>query len=136
MTRRKNKGPYAKRKGRFASIFEEGVHNRLSKRKKYLKFTHQYEVDKIPYTIEHVYNPDFTITNESGKVWYLEAKGWFKPADRRKHKALKLSNPDADIRIVFQKDGRVGVKTKYSDWCNNLGIPYCIGDPPKEWFEE
>ena len=49
-----------------------------------LKVDYEYENCFFPYVIEHKYVPDFRV----GDV-YLETKGYFKPADRRKMKALK-----------------------------------------------
>ena len=49
-----------------------------------LKVEYGYEPDKFNYVIEAKYTPDFKV----GDV-YLETKGFFKPADRRKMLAVK-----------------------------------------------
>ena len=59
----------------------------------------EYETLKLDYTIKAVYTPDFILPN--GVI--LEAKGYFKPEDRRKMLAVKKQHPDLDIRLVFQQ---------------------------------
>jgi hypothetical protein len=98
----------------------------------------EYEPDKIPYVIEATYTPDFKITDDAtGKVTYLEAKGYFDAADRRKLLAV-LKHNDVDVRMVFQADSKIhkASSTRYSEWCNRHGIQYCIKVIPKEWFVE
>lgn len=97
-----------------------------------------YEKDKVPYVIpesKHVYTPDFKIPH---RKWMLETKGRLDYAERSKLLHIKASNPDLDLRIVFQRDNviRKGSKTKYSDWANAHGFPYAIGKVPDEWLEE
>lgn len=50
----------------------------------------QYESEKLGYTINHNYTPDFVLPNYT----YLEAKGYWDPADRRKILAVKRDNPE------------------------------------------
>lgn len=101
----------------------------------------EYEVSKIPYTLEKDYNPDFTITTKSGNIIYIEAKGLgraFTYDVRAKMEAVKKNNPELDIRIVFMRDGplRKGGKMRASDWAEKAGYPFCVGTIPKDWFEE
>ena len=49
-----------------------------------MKVPYQYEGEKLTYTIEAKYIPDFKV----GDV-YLETKGYFPPEQRRKMKAVK-----------------------------------------------
>lgn len=59
----------------------------------------EYEPDKFAYQIkEQHYTPDFKCKNI-----YLEYKGKFDGATRKKMLAVKRCNPDLDVRIVFEK---------------------------------
>lgn len=95
----------------------------------------EYETLKLDYTVKAVYTPDFILPN--GVV--LEAKGYFKPEDRRKMLAVKKQHPDLDIRLVFQapfntitKDSR----TTYAMWAEKNGFPWCSYHTiPLDWFE-
>lgn len=101
------------------------------------KFEMEYETDKLKYTIDHEYIPDFPIKFKDGRVMYLEAKGYFDAQDRRKLLAAKKQNPGVDIRLVFMNDNKVhkSSKMRYSDWCEKYEFPYCIKAIPIEWFE-
>lgn len=97
-----------------------------------------YEKDKIPYIIpqsEHVYTPDLRIKHRD---WIIECKGLLSYADQLKMLHVKASNPELDIRFVFQRDQpiRKGSKTKYSDWCKKHGFMFAFGSVPQEWINE
>lgn len=104
-------------------------------RKKKVKF--KYEVDKLPYVVQKNYIPDFTISTPSGKI-YLEAKGWLRPQDRTKLKAVKETNPDIDLRLIFGADNKINrySKMRYSDWAKKNNIKFCIKEIPLEWFND
>ena len=59
-------------------------------------------------------HPDFFLPN--GVI--IEAKGFFKPSDRRKMLAVKEAHPELDIRFVFMRDNTLSKssKTTYSMW--------------------
>ena len=101
------------------------------------RFSIEYETEKIPYIIEHVYVPDFILTFKDGRKIYLEAKGYFDALDRRKLMAVKKTDPSLDIRLVFMNDNKVhkASNMRYSDWCNKYGFPFCVKEIPKEWLE-
>ena len=83
----------------------------------------QYESEKLGYTIEHSYTPDFVLPNYT----YLEAKGYWDPADRRKILAVKRDNPGIDIRMIFQSPYNTiskRSKTTYAKWCEKHEIPW------------
>ena len=97
-----------------------------------------YEKDKVPYVVPtsyHVYTPDFKLRC---RKWLIEAKGVLDADTRKKMLHVKASNPDLDIRFVFQRDNviRKGSKTKYSDWATQHGFKYAIGKIPQEWLDE
>ena len=94
----------------------------------------QYESEKLGYTISHNYTPDFVLPNYT----YLEAKGYWDPADRRKILAVKRDNPGIDIRMVFQSPYNTiskKSKTTYAKWCEKHEIPWTsYKDIPIEWL--
>ena len=102
------------------------------------KIKFKYESEKLSYTTEAVYTPDFIIESKKKKI-YIEAKGYFKPADRKKMLSVRKSNPKLDIRLWFQADSYINNKTKasrYSDWAKKNSFKYHIGETlPKEWFK-
>tara|TARA_Y100001937_G_scaffold104947_1_gene145376 strand:- start:10741 stop:11085 length:345 start_codon:yes stop_codon:yes gene_type:complete len=88
-----------------------------------MKLDWEYEGESFKYTIDHKYTPDFKVNNI-----YLECKGYFKPADRRKMLAVKRDNPDLDIRFVFQAPhNKISKKSKttYAVWAEKHGFPWC-----------
>jgi hypothetical protein len=95
----------------------------------------EYESLKLNYTVEAKYTPDFILPN--GVI--LEAKGYFKPEDRRKMLAVKKQHPDLDIRLVFQAPYNTlskESKTTYSDWAEKHGFLWAIyNNIPLDWFE-
>ena len=83
-----------------------------------------YEAYKIPYFIEHMYTPDFSIGN-----LMVEVKGWFRPGDRQKYKAIRDSMNDINCTFVFvlqapNKRVQKGAKSTMSQWCDKEGIPW------------
>ena len=100
-----------------------------------LNIEYGYEPDKFNYVIEAKYTPDFKI----GDI-YLETKGFFKPADRRKMLAVKKCNPDLDVRLVFQAPYNKiskNSKTTYAAWAEKNGFQWCpYYDIPLDWLNE
>ena len=121
----KNKQP-----PKFRSNLEKNIANLLEG----LGVSFQYESEKLNYTIEHNYTPDFVLPNYT----YLEAKGYWDPEDRRKILAVKKANPEADIRMVFQSPYNTiskKSKTTYAKWCDKHDIPWTsYQDIPIEWL--
>ena len=115
---------------KFRSKLEEKVATLLSN----LGVTYEYESCKVPYTIQHHYHPDFILPNHV----YLETKGYWDAADRRKIAAVKKDNPDIDLRMVFQSPYNTiskKSKTTYAQWCERHNIPWThFHDIPLEWL--
>lgn len=110
------------------SKFEKNVAKLLKKEK--VKF--EYETLKIPYTTISKYTPDFIIGDT-----IIEAKGYFRPSDRRVLKNVKRCNPELDIRLWFMQDNYLtkAKSGKYSDWARLNGFPFHIGlEFPRHWF--
>ena len=100
-----------------------------------LNIEYGYEPDKFNYVIEAKYTPDFKVGD-----LYLETKGFFKPADRRKMLAVKKCNPDLDVRLVFQAPYNKiskNSKTTYAAWAEKNGFQWCpYYDIPLDWLNE
>ena len=117
------------------SGFEKKVASYLDSKK--VKYT--YEEDKIPYTepaTDRKYTPDFKLPNGI----YIECKGRFTPADRRKMALIVEQHPDLDVRMVFMRDNTLSKssKTTYTAWCAARGINAIVssnGEIPKEWLK-
>lgn len=95
-----------------------------------------YEDTKLTYTLRKNYVPDFTIITKDGRTIYIEVKGWFRPEDRTKMRAVKEANPNLDVRLVFGANNRLNKDSQvtYVDWCNKHGFPCCVKKIPLEWF--
>ena len=94
-----------------------------------------------PYFIKYMwvenkkYLPDFVLDN--GIV--LEVKGRFTLDDRKKHLFLRKSNPDLDVRFVFNNPNSKlykGAKSTYANWCSKHGFLFCkLSDGiPEGWI--
>lgn len=113
--------------------FRSGLEERLAKTLDKLGQPFLYEVEKFKYVTESNYTPDFFLPN--GVI--LEAKGFFKPSDRRKMLAVKAQNPHLDLRMVFMRNNTLSKnsKTTYGAWCDKHGFPWCIyPDIPESWL--
>ena len=119
-----------KKEPKFRSNLERNIADLLTG----LGVSYEYESEKLSYTIEHNYTPDFVLPNYT----YLEAKGYWAPEDRRKILAVKKSNPEVDIRMVFQSPYNTiskKSKTTYAKWCERHDIPWSsYQEIPIEWL--
>ena len=119
-----------KKTSKFRSKLEERVAELLDS----LKISYEYESTKVPYTIQHNYNPDFVLPNHV----HLETKGYWDPSDRRKVLAVKRDNPDLDLRMVFQAPyNKISKKSKttYAQWCEKHDIQWTsFHNIPLEWL--
>jgi hypothetical protein len=116
-----------------ADGFRSGLEKTISKR---LPKGTKFESEKIKYFIPKDYVPDFIIPTKSGKKIYLEVKGWMRYEDQQKMRAVKMCNPELDIRMYFPKDNKVqSSKLLNSEWCRKYGFPYAIEKIPRGWFK-
>ena len=119
-----------KKTSKFRSKLEERISNLFDE----LGVIYEYESSKVAYTIQHHYVPDFILPNHI----YLEAKGYWDAADRRKILAVKKDNPDLDLRMVFQSPFNTiskKSKTTYAKWCEKHNIPWCAFHTiPIDWL--
>ena len=118
--------------GSYRSGLEEKIQTQLAE----AKIKAQYEPGRIPYTVApKTYTPDFILPN--GIV--IETKGYFLPADRTKHLAIKAQYPNIDLRFIFQNPKQRLNKTSrttYEAWCIQHGFIYAAKWIPQTWLDE
>ena len=128
------KKAYAKLKDRKNIKFRSKLEEKVADLLEGLGVSYQYESEKLSYTIEHNYTPDFVLPN----YIYLETKGYWDAADRRKVLAVKKANPQIDLRMVFQAPFNTiskKSKTTYAMWCEKHDIPWTsYHDMPLDWL--
>ena len=116
------------------SKYRSKLEERLATLLPTLGISYEYESEKVSYTIQHHYTPDFVLPNHT----YLEAKGYWDAADRRKILAVKKDNPDMDLRMVFQAPYNTiskKSKTTYAMWCEKHDIPWTsYHNIPLDWL--
>lgn len=96
-----------------------------------------YETDYVHYTVPETkrrYIPDFRIGNT-----YIEAKGIWDSAGRKKIKMVLEQNPGIKLKMLLMRDLpiRKGSKTRYSDYCRKLNIDFAVspnGTLPQRWI--
>lgn len=98
-------------------------------------FEYEPKDKKVKYTVQRdaLYLPDFII---NGSSFILEVKGYLSPADRAKYIRVKASNPDIDLRFVFDRaSNRLNKtsKTTYAQWAEKNGFKWCEKILPPNW---
>lgn len=135
----KSKSTNKKTQASTRSGFERKVWDNLEQR----GITFFYEAEKIPYEVPATtrnYILDFKVVTPSGNTVRCEVKGRLTRQDRTKMLNVKKSNPELDLRFLFQRDQAIskGAKMKYSDWCIKHGFAYAIsgaGELPSTWLK-
>lgn len=82
----------------------------------------EYEPFKVDYVVHKSYTPDFVSVGTSD-TWY-EAKGFFRPGDTIKYKAIRNQFPDKRLVFIFSnphKPTRKDVKSTHADWAEKNG---------------
>jgi hypothetical protein len=122
--------------------YRSGLEDQISEQLKFTGKTWSYESEKLKYTIPErvaTYTPDFILIKKDGSKMYIETKGRFTAIDRKKHLLVKSSNPELDIRLLFQTPNNKitkNSKTTYADWANKNGYLWAAKEIPVEWLEE
>lgn len=92
----------------------------------------EFHTEKIPYVIEHLYQPDFIYrTNDS--VFYLESKGYFQDSSElQKYIWVKKSLPEGHYLVFifekpskpihFQKKRKDNTKMTHEEWAQKNGF--------------
>jgi hypothetical protein len=80
-----------------------------------------------PYSREYItfrkYTPDFVWADEVDEAW-LEVKGYFRPGDTAKYKAIRAAYPDIRLVFVFShphQPVRKGAKLTMAGWAEKEG---------------
>ena len=95
----------------------------------------EYETDSLPFVTapqKRRYIPDWKI----GPGVYIETKGRFTAADRKKALYIKEQHPGVKILYVFQRPNNKLSKvssTTYGDWCDKYGLEWCGFEDIKGW---
>ena len=130
----KSNPKWAARKYGYKSGLEENISNQIGSKGIEIK----YETEKVSYIVpasEHTYHPDFHLPNKI----FVETKGRFVAADRKKHLLIKSQHPELDIRFVFSNSKNKiskNSKTTYADWCNKNNIKFADKFVPAEWINK
>jgi hypothetical protein len=118
---------------KFRSDYELQVAKKLAEQ----KVPYDYEAYVISYVPKTKrYTPDFYLPDQD---IYIEAKGYFSPADRTKMLLVIDQNPELDIRMLFLRaSNKLSRKsnTTYGGWCDRHNILWADGFIPKEWLKE
>lgn len=120
--------------------YRSGLEIKIAKQLEAEQLEFDYEAVKVAFDVparKAKYTPDF-LPKRSPMI--IEAKGWFKVSDRQKLINVKISNPDLDIRLVFQNaQNKIykGSPTSYAKWCTDHGFPWADkGTIPAAWIAE
>ena len=116
--------------------FRSGLEMQIDESLKSKGIDGEYEQHIIKYTkpeTHHKYHPDFKLPNGI----FVETKGRFLTADRKKHLLIKAQHPELDIRFLFQNSKtRISKssKTTYADWCVKYGFKFADKEIPADWL--
>lgn len=82
--------------------------------------------------VRRTYTPDFFLPDGIT----IEAKGKLDFKQRKKLKAIKKSNPDLDLRLLFMRDQKISKNstTLYTDWAYQHGFTYAVNTIPQSWL--
>ena len=107
-----------------------------------------YEPEKFewmpPPAKKRKYTPDFKIIRKDGSYFFVEFKGFFRPTDQIKMRAMKTQHPEIDIRFVFMDSKKFiskrvrkdGSRMTYADWANKYKYQYADLEIPEAWLNE
>ena len=118
---------------KFRSGYEKRVFQNAQKQGRALEY--EPSEPELHYHMPKRYYPDYRLPN--GVI--IEAKGYFRPADRAKMLRVKKENPSYDIRFLFQRPNMKLSKAKnsimYWQWAERHGFPWAGGETiPAHWW--
>ena len=102
--------------------FRSGPERRVAELLLQADIPFSYEQDRLPYVLRRTYVPDFRVGDT-----FFEVKGYWRPADRAKLKAVRLANPHIRLVVLFQEPHRrisKASKTTYAQWADRWGIEW------------
>jgi len=87
------------------------------------------------------YTPDFKLYYKGSRkkrFIIVETKGKMNAAIRRKYEAFTAQYPAIDFRLCFMANNKIhkNSATRYADWADKVGIPYCVGNINTQWLNE
>ena len=79
------------------------------------------------------YTPDFWLPDSK---LFIETKGRFTAADRRKMLSVIEANPKDRFVMLFMRNNKIHKRstTTYVDWCRAQNIDCAVGEPKEEWL--
>jgi hypothetical protein len=117
------------------AAYKSGLEAKFQQQTKDLGYNLPYEMDRIKYVIpasKHTYTPDFTVTENI----YIETKGLWTGADRKKAILIKEQHPHIHILYVFYRDQKLSKKssTTYLAWAQKNGLEACTFADKPTWI--
>ena len=98
---------------------------------------------EVSVRVNRRYTPDINIVKRSDPLQYnmhLELKGYLDAGAKERLTMFRKLFPDADVRIVFYVDKKIGKKMTYLRWAELRGFKACIArcfeQLPEDWKEE
>lgn len=99
----------------------------------------EYEPYSVQYVVHRNYTPDFMFEVRGDYRVLVECKGWFRPGDRQKYKAirdsLKASDkrdwPEEELVFLLMSPGKIiqrGGRLTMGGWCDKEGLKW-FSDP-------
>lgn len=123
--------------------YRSGLELDVSKQIQEANYPVNYETETLHYIVpekKSKYTPDFIFTKKNGQKMYIETKGRWTAADRKKMKFVLKSNPGIDLRIVFQNPNQKiskTSKTTYGEFAERMGITHVAKkEIPESWLDE
>jgi predicted nuclease of restriction endonuclease-like RecB superfamily len=102
------------------------------------KIPYSYETTTVQYQYEpQKYTPDFDVYRGDDKI-HIEYKGKLDYDTRKKLLAIRNSNPDMEIILVFEKANnkiKKGSKTTYGMWAESKGFKWSEQEFKEEWIK-
>lgn len=97
---------------------------------------------KIPYTVNHEYNPDFVLERNGGKI-YIEIKGYFQDSsEAAKYKWVRESLKEGEeLLFIFEDPNKTlhylskrkdGTKLTMAEWAERNGFRWYTLESFKE----
>lgn len=119
---------------RYRSAFEASVAADLSER----QVAFEYETERLPYEVPHVYIPDFIVTTRPGRRIFVEVKGHLTAEDKRKLLAVRRAHRRLDLRLVFQVASYRRKRGTHPNaaWARRHGFKWAESTVPQEWLDE
>jgi len=88
----------------------------------------EYEPTTFSVILKTPHKVDFKVYPKDGEPYYVEAKGYLRPANRDLIARFREQHPDVDYRMIFENPHKKLSKGPrawtYAKWCKRLDIPW------------